>query len=87
MPIVFRDFHESTRIFHRRLRKYAMSQVEDVPSRSSLLEDFFGLSKDAFLWAKQHAGIEIALKHNAFASPVAGLGDRDSPVDADDIAS
>src|SRR5437867_3274007 len=86
MPIVFRDFHESTRIFHRRLRKYAMPQVEDVPGRSSLLQDFFGPGKDAFLWAKQHTRIQIALK-NAFAGAAAGLGDRDSPVDTSHVSS
>src|SRR5438445_11178679 len=50
LPVVLRDFYETSGIFHRRLRKYAMSEVEDVSGRSSLFEDFFGFRKDAFLW-------------------------------------
>ena len=62
-----------------------MSEVEDVPGPSGLVEDFLSHGNDAFLWSKQHARIQIPLKRNSLGGAAASLFYRDSPIDANDV--
>jgi len=80
-----RGFDEGSSILNRRLWQYAVAEVQDVPNRPALIEDFFCLGIDPFLRSKQHARIQIALDRDAIACTPAGFCYGNSPVNAKDI--
>src|SRR5687768_475817 len=87
VPITLREFDKSSSVVHRRWRKDAVPEIQDVANWSGLDENLRCSCRDPMRRTKQQAWIEIALKCHAPANPPARFRHRDPPIHAYDVGA
>jgi len=79
---------EEADVLDRRVRQDAVAEVEDVPGATgSLVEDLLGLASQVVTGSEERGRVEVALDGAIGADCRPGVGQCDTPVDADHIGT